>query len=271
MKNVWEHCWDQWDAKPSYEEDVRQHRAERGPLYELFEPSLAEKGPSPLRILEVGCGTAIDASFLAQQPSRQVIGIDFQLGALRVAQKISASFPCHPFFSVSDATRLSFPNQTFDLVFSQGLLEHFRDPMPLLQEQVRVLKKGGTLVVDVPQRYAGFGTYSLRKHWKIARGKWPWGWETEFSCPQIKRMGKSLGLVPTGATGYGFDGLLNLFAHPDQMIDKWPFLRRSRMAQAYKQFYLRRLEAGNRRFWDGWCRAYGHWFLICVAVRFRKP
>jgi SAM-dependent methyltransferase len=238
---VWNSCWAQWDAKSGYKEDIRQHREERGSLYALLESALAQTSSKPPRILEVACGTAIDACLLAQSGHRQVIGADRALGAVTVARKISRSFPQPIQFCVSDGFQLSFSDEAFDLVFSQGFLEHFRDPRPLLREQVRVLKRGGHLIVDVPSRYAGLGTYSLRKHWKIWRGVWPWGWETEFSVRQLKGFGRRLGLEPLGVASYGWDGLFT------------------------------RLKKLHPRLFQALSRRWGHWFLICIAVDFRKP
>jgi len=61
----------------------------------------------------------------------------------------------------ADACRMPFREGAFDLVFHQGLMEHFRDPAPLLRENARVLKRGGHLLVDVPQR---FHVYTLAKN-----------------------------------------------------------------------------------------------------------
>jgi SAM-dependent methyltransferase len=45
---------------------------------------------------------------------------------------------------------LPFPDETFDLVVSQELLEHVRDPFQAMQEMRRVLKKGGVIYCQVP-------------------------------------------------------------------------------------------------------------------------
>ena len=124
--------------------------------------------------------------------------------------------------------------------------------------------------MDVPQKYAGLGLYSLRKQFKIRRGTWPWGWETQYSYPALKALGAAAGLVPVGVAGYGFDGVFNLLASPHVMIDRHPFLQQLWGAQAFKRFYLRCLKNGNDHFWGWLCRRWGHGFLICIAVRFRK-
>jgi SAM-dependent methyltransferase len=46
--------------------------------------------------------------------------------------------------------RLPFPDEFFDLVVSQELLEHVRDPFRAMQEMRRVVKKGGVIYCQVP-------------------------------------------------------------------------------------------------------------------------
>ena len=46
--------------------------------------------------------------------------------------------------------QLPFPDERFDLVVSQELLEHVRDPFRAMQEMRRVLKPGGVLYCQLP-------------------------------------------------------------------------------------------------------------------------
>lgn len=268
--DVWDNCWAKWKTKKDFEEDIQQHISERKPLYEFLTRSVTGNGKKPIKILEVGCGTAIDSGVIAQDTRTHVIGVDRSLTALSVAKKITSSFTRKPALVSCDASSLSFADESFDVVFSQGLLEHFHDPMPLLKEQVRVLRKTGYLIIDVPQKYAGFGTYSFRKHLKIRKGKWEWGWETEYSYPELKRMGIRAGLVPLGKGGYGFDGLTNLFAHPDFMIDRHGTLARLKPMQVFKRMYSQFMKSHNERLWNWLSERFGHWFLISIVVWFQK-
>lgn len=49
-----------------------------------------------------------------------------------------------------DATRLPFPDATFDRVVTSEVLEHIQDDVTALTELVRVLRPGGMLAVTVP-------------------------------------------------------------------------------------------------------------------------
>jgi len=50
----------------------------------------------------------------------------------------------------ASAEHLPFPDEVFDLVLSQEVLEHVRDPFQAMSEMKRVLKKGGILYCQVP-------------------------------------------------------------------------------------------------------------------------
>ena len=84
-----------------------------------------------------------------------------------------------------DAFALPFADGTFDVVFHQGLLEHFRNPDDLIAENARVLKPGGYLLVDVPQRWH---YYTVIKHLLIALRLWFAGWEREYSVAELEGM-----------------------------------------------------------------------------------
>ena len=50
-------------------------------------------------------------------------------------------------FVFGDATKLPFPDTTFDIVYSNEFVSHVRDIDETLWEQIRVLKRGGILLI----------------------------------------------------------------------------------------------------------------------------
>lgn len=143
------------------------------------------------RVMEVGAGSGRDSVRLAAAGATAVI-LDYSMPSLETARRVAEREGVRPHFVRADALRLPFRDGTFDVVFHQGLLEHFRDPRPLLGENVRVLAPGAILLVDVPQR---FHLYTVGKHVLIALGKWFAGWETEFTIGELERLMRGAGVT----------------------------------------------------------------------------
>jgi len=103
----------------------------RRQLFKTFqEISLPEKA----RILDVGCGSGTLAHFWKEY-RYDVIGLDISDKSLEITRRKGVAVVR------GDATRLPFNDGSFDLVYSDGLLEHFIKPNPILEEIFRVGKK----------------------------------------------------------------------------------------------------------------------------------
>lgn len=100
----------------------------------------------PLRILDLGCGTGWFTRKLAQMwPSAAVTGVDLSPGM--IARASERSGPDIDWL-VADAEALPLPDQSYDLVFSNLMIQWCADPGPVLAECRRVLKAGGRLMVS---------------------------------------------------------------------------------------------------------------------------
>lgn len=102
----------------------------------------------PAETLEVGCGSA-NVSFLLAQKGYQTTLLDFSDEALTMAKQRFQLKKINAKFISGDAESLPFKNDTFDLVMSFGLLEHFENPQRAISEMTRVLKPGGIFLSDI--------------------------------------------------------------------------------------------------------------------------
>jgi SAM-dependent methyltransferase len=145
------------------------------------------------RILEVGAGTGRDSLSFVKRGA-VVFQLDYAESSLSIIRTLAEEegLPVHAVRG--DALDLPFLDSTFDVVFHQGLLEHFREKeaQKLLAENVRVLKRGGLLLIDVPQRYH---IYTVLKHVLILVRRWFAGWEREFSIRELEGIINALGLT----------------------------------------------------------------------------
>lgn len=136
------------------------------------------------KVLEVGAGTGRDSLELQKQGAEIYI-LDYVRSSLSIVHQVFQKNQQPVHLILGDGTLMPFPDDSFDVVFHQGLLEHFRDPLPLLLENIRVLKPGGMLLVDVPQKYH---LYTVIKHILIWMGKWFAGWEKEYSICELEAL-----------------------------------------------------------------------------------
>lgn len=151
------------------------------------------------RVLEIGAGTGRD-SFPLVEHGAEVYQLDYAENSLRILKRLAEESNLPVSIIGGDTFHLPFRDGTFDIVFHQGLLEHFRKPVAeqLLRENIRILKQGGFLLVDVPQRWH---SYTVAKHLLIAVDKWFAGWERSFSIGELRGVLRSMGLTPVYAYG----------------------------------------------------------------------
>ena len=142
------------------------------------------------KILEVGSGSGRDTIYLAKQGADCYL-VDYVEIPLKIATNIAERVNVRISTIKCDARSLPFEDGHFDLVYSQGLIEHFTEPEVLIKEQMRVLKKDGYLLVDAPQKYH---VYTLIKHLLMFLNKWIPGWETEYTIGQLERLVRNCGL-----------------------------------------------------------------------------
>ena len=111
---------------------------------------IVEKGKVQ-QILDVACGTG-DFSIAiadAMNPESHVVGVDLSEGMLAVMREKIAKEKLGPLLSCEqgDCSCLRFPDSSFDRVTIAFGIRNFEDRPKALKEILRILKKGGKLVI----------------------------------------------------------------------------------------------------------------------------
>jgi ubiquinone/menaquinone biosynthesis C-methylase UbiE len=103
------------------------------------------------RILDIACGLGYDSIAWARAGKRP-IGIDFNADLVKNARRMAREAGLQIDFAVSDATKLPFGNDSFDMCFSENLFEHVPNWQDIVTEAHRVLRPGGVLFVRTSNR-----------------------------------------------------------------------------------------------------------------------
>jgi ubiquinone/menaquinone biosynthesis C-methylase UbiE len=99
-------------------------------------------------VLEVGVGMGADyLEWL--KAGAQATGVDLSSASLEQAKRRCEMAGYAADLRVSDAEHLPFPDNTFDIVYSYGVMHHSPDTAQCIREAWRVLKHGGALRIMI--------------------------------------------------------------------------------------------------------------------------
>jgi glycosyltransferase involved in cell wall biosynthesis/ubiquinone/menaquinone biosynthesis C-methylase UbiE len=148
----------QWDHNPAgshYAKTFRPHTLEwfleveryRYGEYAPWMPEVMEFAKhSGEDLLEIGAGLGTDLSQFARHGAR-VTDVDLSVGHLEHAQENFALRGLSGRFVHHDAEDLPFDDNTFDVVYGNGVLHHTPNTRRVVEEIRRVLRPGGRVIV----------------------------------------------------------------------------------------------------------------------------
>jgi len=122
----------------------------------LYEDALERHAAEARRWLDLGCGRQLLPPWRLEQERRIVsrpqlfVGVDYDLPSLRAHRTLTQRVR-------GDIRALPFRSETFDLITSNMVCEHLRDPEPMPREVFRMLSPGGAFVLHTMNR----GSYAV--------------------------------------------------------------------------------------------------------------
>ncbi len=115
-------------------------------VHEMVRWGGLDKLPPGTTVLDVGCGIGGSSRILAQDYGFVVTGITISPQQVKRAQELTPQ-ELNVQFLVNDAMALSFPEGSFDVVWSIEAGPHMPDKAVFARELMRVLKPGGLMVM----------------------------------------------------------------------------------------------------------------------------
>lgn len=129
-------------------------------------------------IAEMGCGFGSNIRLLKRM-RRDIIPYALDLSPVaieRVREEIEHAY-------VGNVMKTPFDDNQFDMIYSAGLMEHFRNERPFIREMKRILKPQGKMITFVPARYSLWQMYQL-----LHMGRWKHGYEKAYTYTALKRI-----------------------------------------------------------------------------------
>lgn len=111
--------------------------------------------PKHSKVLEIGCGTGNILTYLAKEKHCDSYGIDISPNAKIAMSIFEKERNVRVKFKVADGFNLPFKDNYFDVVYSEGVIEHFSSEKTkkMVLEHIRVCKKKGIIIISVPNKY----------------------------------------------------------------------------------------------------------------------
>lgn len=147
-------------------------------------------------VLEIGTGMGADHFEWSRAAPRRLVGVDLSDRAVRFTQARLRLHGATPRLAVSDVEHLPFPAESFDLVYSWGVLHHTPDTRGAVAEVWRVLRRGGTARVMVYHKYSIVG-YLLWLRYAFLAGR-PWQSLAEVYAKHLESPGTKAYSVDQG-------------------------------------------------------------------------
>ncbi len=117
------------------------------------------------KVLEIGCGTGTDLLQFAKHGALAT-GIDLTTKHVELARsRVGDRAVVHE----ADARHLPFENESFDYIYSHGVLHHCDEPDAVVREMFRVLRPGGRINIHVYALWSYFTLWRVLKYgrqWK---------------------------------------------------------------------------------------------------------
>jgi len=144
------HFVKEFASEEDFYEQFREHRYRTEWHIPLLVPFAEAKDK---KVLEIGTGNGADAAMFAMNGAIYT-GVDLTEAALEATRKHFAVLRLTGRFQRENAETLSFPSETFDWVYSHGVLHHTPNPQRAIDEVWRVLKPGGKAIIMLYHKHS---------------------------------------------------------------------------------------------------------------------
>lgn len=162
-QHYWDNTWRELSLPDRWKIDsnVIRYYVERTLFSWICETLIKYKKIGPnIRLVEVGCARSQILPLLAKRLKVSVTGIDYSPHGCEQAilmlkrEGVKGEVHCLDIFSIPDIFI-----ESFDVVFSFGLIEHFSDTKRIVEALAKLLKRDGLIISIIPNMYGTVGFF----------------------------------------------------------------------------------------------------------------
>jgi SAM-dependent methyltransferase len=168
-----------------------------------YDPAVAmlcRHTPPRAEVLEIGVGCGFVLCELDRLLGCRCVGVDVLPEAIDTSRQLCLSRGARVSLLVASGFVLPFPDGSFDMVYSLGVIEHFPEErsLAMLHEHARVCRPGGRVLVATPNGLDLVHTANR----KLQGRKYPYHPERSYTPWGLRRLMRRAGLEPTAADGF---------------------------------------------------------------------
>ncbi|KAE8710693.1 Phosphoethanolamine N-methyltransferase 3 [Hibiscus syriacus] len=107
------------------------------------------------KVLDVGCGIGGGDFYMAENFDVHVVGIDLSVNMISFAVERAIGLKYSVEFEVADCTKMTYADNTFDVIYSRDTILHIQDKPALFRSFYKWLKPGGKVLISDYCKSAG--------------------------------------------------------------------------------------------------------------------
>lgn len=194
---------------------------------------------SGLKILEAGCGSGT-SSFQLAKLGASVTLLDYSEAAIEKARRMFQKYDINADFMCSDIRNIKVDNNSYDVIFNSGVLEHFPydQQVAMLAELARTCKPGGRVITMNPNARCIF--YRFWKWVLESNDMWIYGYEQPVLT--LINQFRDAGLRIHSEYSIGFDLAMEQFGSLGEL----------RVTKEYLLNYYYQLPKSERQLFEGY-------------------
>lgn len=258
----------QWNKTPCGSQDVSQSlqlgsyeffESVRKSRYEITDKWMKKVIPFDTgkgkKVLEIGFGMGTDL-LTWKLEGADVYGIDITQEHFRLAKLNFETHKLEADLQIADAANIPFSSDTFDIVYSNGVLHHTPDTVRCISEAFRVLKPGGSFIFSMYRTYSAFHLFSKLLTEGIKEGK-------------LKKLGYRglLSTIESGADGINIKPLVKTYTKMQIKYMLSDFSKVEFKTTHLKKEHFATLRHFFPRFMEKIFEPYLGWYLVANATK----